>query len=98
MVLKFSFCAMTTWQRKARTVVGLIAFCLSIAVFLTLKDRSFFEAPDDTQGLNSDLIFHSVKSVVTQVTGEKRNLRVEAEQHFAYSNGSSRLEGVRDHC
>ena len=86
---------MTTWQRKARTVVGLIAFCISIAVFLTLKDRSFFEAPDDTQGLDSDLIFHSVKSVVTQVTGEKRNLRVEAEQHFAYSSGSSRLEGVR---
>ncbi len=86
---------MTTWQRKARTVIGLIALCLGVTVFLTLKERSSIETLDDLNGLNSDLIFHSTKSVVTQVTGEKRNLRIEAEQHFAYSDGSSRLEGVR---
>ena len=86
---------MTTWQRRTRTLVGIVGLCLGAIVLLTLKDRSSIQEPDESFGLNPDLSFHSVDSVVTQVTGERRNLRVEAEQHFAYSDGSSRLDGVR---
>ncbi len=64
-------------------------------VLLTLEDRSSIQEPNESLGLAPDLSFHSMDSVVTQVTGERRNLRVEAEQHFAYSDGSSRLDGVR---
>lgn len=86
---------MTTWQRRTRTLIGLIGLGLGVIVLLTLKDRSSIQELNESLGLNPDLSFHSVDSVVTQVTGERRNLRVEAEEHFAYSDGSSRLDGVR---
>ena len=86
---------MTTWQRRARILIGLTGLCLGAIVLLTLKDRLSIQEPNESLSLNPDLSFHSVDSVVTQVTGERRNLRVEAEQHFAYSDGSSRLDGVR---
>ena len=86
---------MTTWQRRTRTLVGIAGLCLGAIVLLTLKDQLSIQEPNESLSLNPDLSFHSVDSVVTQVTGERRNLRVEAEQHFAYSDGSSRLDGVR---
>ena len=86
---------MTTWQRRTRTLIGLIGLCLGAVVLLTLKDRPSIQDPNESLGLTPDLSFHSVNSVVTQVTGERRNLRVEADQHFAYSDGSSRIDGVR---
>ena len=70
---------MTTWQRRTRTLIGLIGLGLGVIVLLTLKDRSSIQELNESLGLNPDLSFHSVDSVVTQVTGERRNLRVVAE-------------------
>jgi lipopolysaccharide export system protein LptA len=86
---------MLAWQRRARLVAVTVAIAVAAAVFLTTRRREAPPAPSEVARVDPAAVIESSGAFVREVKGEKERFRVEAERQLTYSNGMSKLLGVK---
>src|SRR5262245_30264521 len=86
---------MLTWQRKARMVAVAVAVTVSVAVFVTTRKRQAPAPPQALARVDPAAIVESSGASVRDVKGEHGRFRVQADRQLSYSNGTSKLMGVK---
>src|SRR5438874_1346839 len=86
---------MIPWQRTARMLTVAVAVTVSVVVFLTTHRRQPPLAPPSVPRVDPAAVVESSGAFVRDVKGERERFRVEAERQLTYSNGTTKLMGVR---
>lgn len=86
---------MLAWQTRARAVAVVVAAGVAAAVFVTTRRREVPPAPLPVPRVDPRAVVESSGAIVRQVTGEKENFRLDAEKQLSYSDGATKLLGVR---
>src|SRR5438128_4649610 len=86
---------MIPWQRTARMLTVAVAVTVSVVVFLTTHRRQAPPAPASVPRVDPAAVVESSGAFVRDVKGERERFRVEAERQLTYSNGTTKLMGVR---
>lgn len=86
---------MLAWQKRARAVTVVVAVGVAAAVFVTTRPREAPPAPPPVPRVDPTAVVESSGAIVRQVTGEKENFRLDAKKQLSYSDGATKLLGVR---
>lgn len=86
---------MLAWQKRARVAVAVVAVGVAATVFVTIRRREAPPAPVPVPRVDPRAVVESSGAIVRQVTGEKETFRLDAEKQLSYSDGATKLLGVR---
>ena len=86
---------MAAWQRRARTLVAAVALTVLALVFLTTQRRQPPPTPPAVSRADPAAVIESSGAFVRDVKGERERFRVEAERQLTYSDGTTKLTGVK---
>lgn len=86
---------MVAWQKRARLLVLVVAVGVAAVVFATTRRREPPAPPKPTPRADPSAIVESSGAFVIQVKGTKENFRIDAKKQLLYSDGSTKLLGVK---
>jgi lipopolysaccharide export system protein LptA len=86
---------MVTWQRRARLVTVAVGLTVSVVVFVSTHRREPPPAPPTLSRVDPEAVVESSGAMVRDVKGEHERFRVQADRQLSYSNGTTKLVGVR---
>jgi LPS export ABC transporter protein LptC len=86
---------MLAWQKRARLVVLVVAVGVAAAVFVTTRPRETPPQPAPVTRVDPTAVVESSGAFLVQVKGERENFTIQAEKQLSYSDGSTKLIGVK---
>ncbi len=86
---------MTSWQKRTRAVLALIALGVIGAVGYTLRPREARVAPAAVEKLPDKVTVVTTGGDAIQLKGSSQDLRIEFERQESYESGQTKFFGVR---
>ena len=81
---------MSSWQRRARFLIGVFAVLFSTVVLFTIRERSE-PGPVAFERIDLEAVVESTGMKIIQMLGGEQDYTVDAEHQFTYEDGAVRL-------
>src|SRR5262245_13273131 len=88
---------MTSWQRRARWVLALVAIGVIAAVAYTMRPREAAAPPPTFTRSDPKAKFEVQKCDAVQFKGERQNIRIECDTQTVNAENEMTLRGVKIH-
>ena len=85
---------MSSWQRRARLVIGIFALVFGVSVLLTIRERPKSANSVLIDRADPNAVVETMGSQVKQTMGSEESFKIEAERQLTYEDGSVRLVEV----
>lgn len=86
---------MTSWQKRARAALALVAIGVAGAVGYTLRPRGARIAPPPVERLDPKATIETRGGDVIQLKGSRQDARIEFQSQVTYDTGETKLVGVK---
>ena len=86
---------MSSWQKRARLALAVVAIAVVGVVAYTIRPREARVAPPTIERLDPKATVETRGGDVIQLKGERQDLRVEFEGQVTYQDGQTKLLGVK---
>src|SRR5581483_10379686 len=86
---------MVLWQRRARLITVAVGVTVTAAVLVTSRRRPPPPVPPVVARVDPTATIESSGAFVRDVKGARERFRVEAARQLTYSNGRTKLTGVK---